>query len=169
MRYLSLVLLASCAGSLPPPSGSCGVMAAGNFEQRFKSDGLTDEIVEDMVKRALNGTTFTTDWRLSDQTENCRMLQGYNVYTRPPGAFTITMSDGRPLSVTGYTTCWQKLIVVAAPGNGVWRQSALIHELFHAMQNCKAPRPVDIGGDPDHSNWARDNIYWSIDAEMDRP
>ena len=169
MRYLLLLCLTACAGTLPPPSGSCGVRAAGNIDSRFTSDGLTDEIVEDMVERALDGTTFTTDFRLNDQTENCRNLQGYNVYTKPPGAFQLLTSKGAIEWVLGYTTCWQKLIVVSAPENKMWRRSALVHELIHAIQKCEAPRPVDPDGDPDHANWHRDNIYGAIDYEMSLP
>ncbi len=171
MRTLALLLLCltACAGTLPPPSGSCGVRAAGNIDDRLKDDGLKDSDVEDMVQRALDATTFTTDFRLNDQTENCKALQGFNVYTKPPGAFRTITSDGKNTWVLGYTICWQKLIVVAAPENKLWRRSALIHELIHAIQKCEAPRPTDEGGDPDHANWGRDNIFWSIDYEMGLP
>lgn len=160
MRTAILLLaLAGCAGTLPPPDGSCGVWSGGQYTNRLGANELPQPVLEKAVRLALDGASLTTDFRLMDQTENCRMLNGYTVYTRPG-----PWQDGK-YNVLGTTTCWAKVIQVAVPASGNWAHSALIHELFHAMQDCKATPPLDPGATEFHENWVRDGIYTAIDFE----
>jgi hypothetical protein len=161
---VATLLLLSCA-PLAPPKGTCDVHARGNVDNRFRDDGLTDAIVQDMLGRALDGLQFVTDWSIKDPEEMCQRVAGYYVFTKPPvGPFLL---DGQ--QVMGYTECWFKNIVIAAPADGVWAHSALIHEFYHAFQDCKATRPVDPGMSPDHANWRRNEIQSAVDYEMSLP
>jgi hypothetical protein len=161
---LAVVAALSCA-PLAPPRGNCGVTVGGNIDSRFKSDGLTDAIAQEMLDRALRATSLTTDPQLLYPEDLCRNLVGYSIYTKPPvGPFLL---DGQ--RVMGYTECWFKMIVVAAPADGNWAHSPLIHEYFHAFQKCHAPLPVDTGQSKDHSNWSRDGINDAIQTEMNKP
>jgi hypothetical protein len=159
------VLFGSCA-SVPPGEGfhSCDATAAGDFDSRIATSGLTRDDVNRGVRAALNAATFTTDPNLNDQTENCRALMGYRIYTRP-SAYT---QDGQ--LVAGHTQCFGKYIVVATPEmGGSWRESALVHELMHAMQHCTATPPMDPGMTYGHDNWIRHGIYPAVDAARTEP
>ena len=159
MIFVVGTLALGCAGTLPPPDGSCGVFTAGQWDNRLGANLLPQSEVERQVRLALDGTTLTTDIKLMDMTENCRALNGFSVYTLDG-----PWQDGK-YNVLGTTTCWSKIIKVAKPGDGNWLHSALIHELFHAMQKCSATPPIDSGSDDWHSNWVRDGIYDAIDFE----
>ena len=150
---------------VPPPAGNCGITVAGNIDNRFKSDGLTDKIAQEMLDRALRASAYTTDPRFLYPEDLCRALVGYYIFTKPPtGPFLL---DGK--RVMGYTECWLRNIIIAAPADGNWAHSPLIHEYFHAFQQCHAPEPVDPGQSKDHSNWSRDGINDAIETEMNTP
>lgn len=164
---VALMILSGCA-AIQPLTGDCGIVPGGDIDDRLGISTLTQDQINTAVSRAIDGASFTTDFRLGDQTENCRKLVGYKVYTKKTYVFK---SVG--VRVTGITECWNKIIVVGTPADSNFVQhSALIHEIFHAMQSCVTPDPVDVtgyGADQDHKNWVRDNIYWAIDYETDVP
>lgn len=161
---VATLLLLSCV-PVPPPRGTCGVGAGGNIDSRFRNDGLTDTIVQQMLDRALEGIAYTTEPRFLYPEDLCRELVGYAVYTKPPvGPFLL---NGQ--RVMGYTECALKTIVVAAPADGNWAHSPLIHEFYHVFQKCYAPLPVDPGLSKDHANWDRTGINEAIQMEMNKP
>lgn len=159
-----------CAG-IPPGSpgfNSCDAVAAGTYEELGRASTLTQTDVERGVKVTLDAATLTTDVNLHDQTENCRRLIGYRIYTVPEENF-IYPYDGKTL-VSGFTVCRYKYIVVGTPKVGGFRKSSLVHELFHALQACEAPPPNDNGTpSPGHENWVRDGIYNAIDWAEKQP
>lgn len=163
LAFFALLLLSSCAGVLPN-SNTCGLRLGGDYDNRFGKSTLTLEQLQRDVDKALDATTFTTDFGLLSQTDNCAAMSGYVVYTKPEPSF---VSWGR--NVAGTTDCFTKIIVIATPEFGVWRRSALVHELFHVMQHCEARKPIDDGADADHANWLRDNIYHVIDEAEETP
>lgn len=159
--------LTGCAGTVPPEGFySCDVVPAGDYDSRFAPSGLRQEHVNRAVKAALDGATFATDIRLHDQTENCRKLQGYRVYTKATFAYDLTGQ-----MANGHSVCLLKYIVVGTPEPLDWRASALVHELFHAMQECVGTPPADPGFEqyPGHENWVRDGILRAIDYEATQP
>jgi hypothetical protein len=93
--------------------------------------------------------------------DNCRSLVGYKVFTK--SVFSWPDPEGRDFKVAGITYCWAKTIVVGTPATGNWNKSALVHEFFHAMQNCKADFPPDIGTDESHAGWYRYGIFEAIE------
>ena len=142
------LLWQGCAGIPPGQEGflSCDMLAAGDFEDRLAPSGLRQEDVNRAVRVALDAATFTTDLDLHDTTTNCRRLVGYRVYTMPTENFQHVQTKTQ---VSGYTVCAWKHIVVGTPHTGTkpgeWRDSALVHEIFHAMQECTATPPEDEG------------------------
>lgn len=164
-----LLALSPCCVPLPPGEGfqSCDMRVAGDIDSRFAQSGLSREDLNAAVTRALNAATFTTDIRLGDTTENCRMLMGYRVYTKSTPNW-IRPSD--KLRVGGETSCSQRMITVGTPMIGDWKHSSLVHEIFHAFQGCYGTLPADQTNDqPGHENWYRDGIYRAIDASMETP
>jgi len=163
MRTLVLLCLAGCA-SIPPTSGSnhCGMLAMGNYDGWHKSSLLTWATLQDATDRALDATTMVTDPRLFDIIENCKALGGYRVFTRDAPDWEDDY--GRGFRTAGYTFCPSKVIVIGTPASGDFRESSLIHEMFHAMQNCVAEQPPDVGADTIHAGWVRYNIFQAIDA-----
>lgn len=160
-----------CAGVPPgnPGFNSCDVVVAGDYKDRFAPSRLTQKDVERGVRVTLDAATLTTDYRLNDQTENCRMLVGYKVYTMPTLDFLLPQ-DGKTW-VSGFTLCSSRLIVVGTPATGVdWRESSLVHEFFHALQGCVGLPPEDPGlPSKFHDNWIRDRIFDAIDWAERQP
>ncbi len=164
-----LLLVSPCCVPLPPGEGfqSCDMYVAGDIDSRLAPSGLRREDLNAAVLRALNAATFTTDPRLNDQTENCRMLMGYRVYTKATASWVRDI-DG--LRVAGETSCVFRMITVGTPKDNKWEWSALVHEIFHVMQGCSGTLPADDPKDaPGHENWTRDGIYRAIDASMVLP
>lgn len=164
------MLLVSCA-AIPPGEGfqSCDMVAAGDFKDRLATSGLHREDVNRAVRVALDAATLTTDPRLSDTTENCRMLMGFRIYTMPDEDFVYPY-DGKTW-VGGYTVCLFKYIVVGTPrAPRTWANSAAVHEIFHAMQGCEGLPPADTGvPSTGHENWFRDGIFNAIDWAKVQP
>ena len=168
---------AGCAAIRPDGQANCLVAAAGDFDNRFDPPTLFQPTLDHLVDRALDAASLTTDFRLNDQLENCRKLVGFRVYTKPTWNFMVNLKDSKDgitkvTSVSGYTECWGKYIVVGTPlraGRTWWSESSVVHELFHAMQHCESPPPTDPGYDDDHSNWYRDGIFSAIDYERSQP
>ena len=63
-------------------------------------------------------------------------------------------------SLAGLTDCYQSEIFI---GTGPFESNAFAHELAHVAQNCNAPKELDPGRDPAHSNWDSSGIQEGID------
>ena len=168
MRLLLYSLIAcsiSCASL--SVRGACGVELRGDwFAQHVEpeaidaSTALDRDTLDRAVNAALDAATFTTDFRLMDQTENCKALDGLRVFTVQEPSFTL--STGRV--VNGVSDCLGHYVLVGTPTDGApWSHSALVHEFLHAMQQCSPPLPIDDRLDADHANWKRDHFYDAID------
>lgn len=162
LKILLLLTCASCAGVPPgkPGGNNCGLIAAGDLDTRQPVAGLA-AILADRLDAALDATTFTTDPSFLDMTQNCQRLVGYRVFVRAVPDWEDQY--GRPFRVAGTTSCWTKTIIVGTPVSGNWRDSAIVHELFHAMQECEAIQPPDIGNDTAHAGWIRFGTYDAIE------
>lgn len=163
MKHLILLAcFAGCAAIPPthPGSNNCGMRTGGDYKTHGPS-WLTFEILADRLDAALDAASFTTDTNLMYAEESCRRLVGFTVYTRPERSWPDPY--GRGFNVAGLTWCDSRTIHIGTPEDGKWKHSVLVHELFHGMQNCKAPGPPDLGGDTDHANWFRDGIYDAIE------
>lgn len=158
---------AGCAGINPDGTSNCKVQAAGAFESRFDPVILDQSTVDDMVARVLRAASFITDWRFNDQTANCQALVGFRVYSRVEPNYELDWY-GTKHNVSGHTVCALKYMVIGRPQSGNWFNSALAHELLHAMQGCESPKPIDEGQDEAHANWVRDQFYFAID-EANKP
>ena len=156
---------AGCAAIHPDGTSNCLISVAGDVDDRLAISPLTQVELDKQVNKALDAATFTTDWRLNDPLTNCSALVGYRVYTKRTGNWL--RPDG--LRISGETSCWSKMITVGSGGPKDWNYSAIVHELFHAMQHCESPPPTDPGYDDDHSNWYRDGIFSAIDYERSQP
>jgi hypothetical protein len=171
---LTAIALCRCATINPDGTSNCGIMVAGDFDDRFAKPTLFQDTLNALVDEALDGATFTTDWRLNDQLGNCQKLWGFRVYTKPTWNYLVKTSetpDGPLLDtyVSGHTLCEQKLIVVGTPTvRAGWSKSSLVHEIFHALQDCTTPEPMDKGLDWQHRNWVRDGLYNAIEYEKTR-
>lgn len=161
LAMLSVALL-GCAGIPPgrPDGNNCGLIAAGNLDTRQPVEGLA-AILADRLDAALDATTFSTDPSFLDMTENCQNLVGYRVFVRDVPDWQDEY--GRDFRVAGTTSCWTKTIIVGTPESGNWRHSAIVHELFHAMQKCEAIQPPDVGNDTAHAGWIRFGTYDAIE------
>lgn len=164
MRLLILLLLASCAGFTPNPN-TCGVTLGGDAEH--PGPGTLDyPTLQQLTDAALDASSTATDMRFLEPLDLCYAMQGYRVMTRSTPDFPDPfgrMNGDLPLLISGYTECRSKTIVVGTPKDGDWRQSSVVHELFHVFQNCEALQPPDLGNDTDHANWIRDRIFDSIE------
>lgn len=155
------LLLADCAGVSAEGFYSCDAVRAGDIDSRFTPSQLWQPAVEDAVQRALNAATFTTDIRLHDTLENCRKLIGLRIYTKSEPSW-IRDADG--LRVSGEASCLLNMVTIGTPSDGDFRDSALVHELFHIMQGCEGTPPADDPTfAPGHENWSRDGIFNAID------
>jgi hypothetical protein len=152
--FLVAVVMAGCGA--PSPASPCGIEVAA-------PGPLTDDDLQSQVRRALDGATFTTDPTLVDRTANCRAMEGFTVAVVSTPSF---IDEGD--EVFGVTRCWQKSMRIGTPPSGSWETSSLAHELFHVMQRCSTPQPIDEGEDAHHSNWKRDLIYFGIGKGKDR-
>ena len=153
----TLVLLLFVTGCGVAHETPCGIDVGGDRDNPATASTLTPDLLQRAVRRALNGATFTTDPRLSDPVENCRAMEGFTVYTKQAPTF---VDDGE--EIFGVTRCWKSEIIVGTPESGSWQFSGLVHELFHVMQRCRTPLPIDSGRDAHHSNWDRDLIFYGI-------
>jgi hypothetical protein len=156
---LTLVLVACGA----PRTTPCGIQVGGDRVDSSAVSSLTQADLDSAVRRALDGATYTTDPRLADGAENCRAMEGFTVFTRSTPTFTDEAEED-----FGVTRCWASEVVVGTPESGSWELSGLVHELFHVMQRCSTPMPIDVGRDSHHSNWDRDRIIFGIGKGEDR-
>lgn len=160
-----------CAGVNPDGTSNCAIIVAGDIDSRFAPSKLDQHTLNQLVNKALDAASLTADWRLNDQTANCQAMVGFRVYTKATWNYSIKLHDGRdgPLKdtmVSGHTHCTLKYLVVGTPerdGRVWWNESSLVHELFHVMQGCESPGPIDKGEDFQHSNWARDGLNAAIE------
>lgn len=157
MRFLVLILISGCATVDFTNDNSCGVSIGGDYDNRFAKSVLQMSDVEQAVFRAIDGASLTTDHKLMDSTQNCKNLNGFSIYTKKSNSYMLNNQ-----LVSGHTECWVKIIVIATPMDGNWNHSALIHQLFHAMQKCQPKYPIDRGSDYHHANWRRDGIFDAI-------
>lgn len=145
IRALGIVaLLSSCAPN--------GVTLGGDYADRLARSTLTLKTLDDSVARAVSVAEGLPGLERG-------RLNGFAVYTDAHETF---FSNG--VRVGGWCSCRARVIVVGTPGDGVWARSALVHELFHAMQGCDAPLPVDDGLDADHANWHRDGLFAALES-----
>ena len=68
---------------------------AGDYEDRFGKSFLNDKMLEDAMDHAIQSASLITDFRFNDQTENCKSMVGYRVYTHKTGQFGTFFVDGR--------------------------------------------------------------------------
>ena len=73
MRFAILLLLSSCAG-VPVNDNTCGLRLGGDYDNRFAESTLTQAQLQRAVDKALDATTFTTDFGLLSQTDNCSAM-----------------------------------------------------------------------------------------------
>ena len=158
-RLLLLALLGAC--SAPRASlgtqNNCGV-------KLLMSTWLTESALREAIEAATEVATSTKDKRLSSAEANCSMLTGYTLQVRPTRTWEMLSSDGTFVQrVSGATYCFQQRIEIGDQvKNQGWKSTALVHEFFHAMQDCVTPKPTDVDQDDDHSNWSRDGIMQAI-------
>ena len=160
-----LILFSSCAGTSSIGfKSNCGIMLAGDIQDRFGDSWLTVQDLQQATFSAIRQASLVTDFVFMDQTENCRSMQGYRVYTHAGQLFDL---DGR--TVYAYTNCQLKMMVIGTPKDGNWKNSSIVHEMYHVMQECHAKMPVDEHrflderDNQDHANWKRDGIWQAID------
>lgn len=156
MKYL-VALLISCCAHIPRTQDNCGL----RLEDK---SWLTSSSLLEAVSQAIYKATQTTDNRLQDAAENCSAMRGYVVKVRPQVTWEMEAGKNFVVSVSGVTYCMSRLVEIGQPTDMArgWRATALVHELFHVMQNCSSPGPSDIDQDEDHANWTRDGIKDAI-------
>jgi hypothetical protein len=143
-----LAVVASCGGP---------IRLGGDYADPSHSNStLTHADLERVIAVATALGNGTADSRLHDVSED--RLDGYTVFTMASHVWTL--DDGR--RVMGWTSCQTRTIVVGTPPSGVWENSALVHELFHAFQGCDGILPCDAELDPTHANWTRDGLFAAI-------
>ncbi len=134
---------------------SCGPARLGGDYTVDANSTLTHEVLEQALAAAIEAGSWTTDPRLHHQDGHA--LDGYTIFSEE--TFSFTLGDRQ---VLGWTTCATRTMVIGTPANEDWSNSALVHEIFHVMQNCQDTHPVDENADAAHGNWWRDSIYHSI-------
>lgn len=164
MRTVLFLLFLTSCGYSQRFVQNCGITVAGDIDDRFGKSFLTQKDLNRAVEKALDGASLAKDKRFLLAQQNCRAMVPYRVYTRSRRSWR----SGDHF-VAGQTYCDLGYIVIGTPADNDFRHSALIHELFHVMQNCRAFLPVDFGLDEWHANWGRDDIYKSIEYENGRP
>lgn len=165
-----------CAGIPPraPGSNNCGMILKGSAKGPETASTLTGDELADRLDAALYVAEFTTDPRLMDRIANCQALVGYRVQTMPtrswPDPWGRTWDNGMTQNVGGLTDCVNKLITIGTPGDGNWKSSGLVHEIFHAMQNCEPmPPKAEADDDDQHAGWTRFGIYTAIEESYAYP
>lgn len=162
-RTLIAAALAFSACNIQPPSEdeACGVFV----DSQNTDTVLNDQVLVKVVKAVLDGAETVTDKRLSNRAKNCETLRYTRVVTKTD---TMWKPPEYAYSVAGLSYCWKNYIVVATPGDGRWRSSAVNHELFHVLQNCltekeflanKQSEPVNF-----HEGWSDNGITSAIDT-----
>lgn len=165
-----------CAGIPPkvPGSNNCGMILMGSAKGPETPSLLTGDALAERLDAALYVAEFTTDPRLMDRIANCQALVGYRVQTMPtrswPDPWGRTWDNGTTQNVGGLTDCVNKLITIGTPGDGNWKSSGLVHEIFHAMQNCEPmPPKAEADDDDQHAGWTRFGIYQAIEDSYAYP
>lgn len=82
-------------------------------------------------------------------------------YTVKDMRVTHWFSDFNQAFVIGETFCLGRQMWI---NNVSLNRSSITHEMFHVIQDCWSPLPVDKGADESHSNWIRDGIFDKIKA-----
>lgn len=160
MRSLFAALLATGCGAYQasyatPESTDCGVTTA-------PGSWLTDDVLRTAVVAALDAAAASTDARLSSRRANCEALVGWRIEVLPVDAWK---TDFQAAYVDGTSACGlEQRIKVGTKQRGGWRQTALVHELIHAMQHCTTPSIIDADQDEFHANWTRAGIASAIES-----
>lgn len=141
-KFLTLLLLSSCTHSLCVTK--CGLTA------QTLPPGWSCPDMQDQESRAYKAFKATKDRRL----DVCNLTR-----------FHVQWVDARSWwsfdkMVSGITYCENGSIVI---GNQAPGDSALVHELAHALQNCE-PLPPQNAKEGYHANWKRDRIFEAIEA-----
>ena len=169
---ITLTLLAGACGHVPvtidPLETDCGLINDGSAEVLFGPTWVTQKILSRATALALDAATFTTDKRLNDQLGNCATMLGYKVRAHPSAGWSVPFYDYR---VSGLTFCPEGFIEIDTPESGRWRDSSLVHELFHVMQGCDAEpyNGIDKGMDANHANWIRTGILKAVNDAQKEP
>jgi len=137
----TLCLLFSC-GAIPTalcPS-TCGARMMGVLETGEMPEHWTCEDFQ----HAENMLVYGVDRRA------CAAVRNVEFYWEPGHPFYYGAR-----SVAGVTFCDRNLVILSSLPPNV---SAYAHEVYHLIQGCAAPLPVDEGLDSQHANWNRANI-----------
>lgn len=141
LALLMVFLLSACVAPL------C-VTRCGLTVNELPKDWSCDD-VQGREEAALWAFKATKDPRLT----TCNLTR-FHLMTVDAGSW---WSFGK--MVAGLTYCDNGAIVI---GNRPPFESALPHELAHALQNCE-PLPPYNDTEGFHSNWERDGIYYAIE------
>ena len=119
-----MAFLFGCGGKPSTCVTACGM----------KSNDLDDGQCEEVQK-----TEMLTIWYLSEYTVHptwtvngmCSILKDYTIRVVTEASFKVGGVDA-----SGFTNCRVKKIDLATPASGNFRESALSHEMAHAIQGC---------------------------------
>lgn len=140
-----LCLLFSC-GTLPPAwcTSACGARMMGVLETGEMPEHWTCEDFSRAEAELVNNV----------DSRACHAVTNVEFYWSPHHPFKYQSG-----TVGGVTFCDRNLVVLSSlPAS----DSAYAHEVFHLIQGCAAPLPVDEGSDAVHANWYRANINGAI-------
>ena len=135
MKAAAVLLLASCTPEPVRCVTTCGVTIVGEAVDCAEFQRLEDEL---MRRLPVAGA--------------CGRLDGYTAVALPGRT---SIHEGR--SVEGWSDCAWRAVYFHADWWKPWR-TAFVHELTHAVQDCRTPLPVDEHRDIDHSDWTRSGI-----------
>ena len=138
VRYLT-ALVALCACEPVRCVTTCGVTIVGESVDCAEFQRLEDEL---MRRLPVAGA--------------CSRLAGYTAVALPGRTST---HEGR--SVEGWSDCAWRTVYFHADWWKPWR-TAFVHELTHAVQDCRTPLPVDVGQDDEHADWGRTGIAAAV-------
>lgn len=135
-------------------ASGCATVSKCTTTCGFRADevpvGWTCQDVQDVESAIIRELQSAKDDRLKKQCDLSR-FQLLVVHAEDWWSF------GR--QVQGLTYCENGNVII---GNSLPKDSALAHEIVHALQNCT---PLEPYNDKDlfHSNWKRDGLYDAID------
>lgn len=149
--WLGLVLATTLScGGIPPCYTTGGMVVLGD------SKGETPEHWRDCVS-----IQFAEDTMIRELPQyNPKNLAGYSIYLTDP----LPLPDGT--KIVGQTICSRKIIRVLR--EHLVLESALAHEIGHALQNCQPKLPLDPEWTDewwaeDHADWYREGVFKAID------
>lgn len=155
MKYLALIMLASCCGDdhwqrFPAehcPKNECLVWIAKDRPEGWTCDDLNrwERSIVPAYARNLRGK-----WAALGAEGICRNLQKYRVFFATSETFTLYHWLGLPKQdVYGATECYSASIKV---GNSK-TSNAIFHEAGHALSMCVPPADCVDGDDCPHAGW----------------